>query len=1160
MTKQPRLIVYSSSAGSGKTYTLAKEYLKLALLAPLADYEEKAVTSYFRHILAVTFTNEAAKEMKERIFKQLRNILLFNKDGQVLLEQLAQEITKTYPKFLKKLPEATEQAVIESLRLRAGFLYQYLLHHYTDISISTIDSFFNRITQSFAKDWDLPFDYEIQLDTEETLEKATFQLIESVGEVRITGKENAELKQKKEDKLYLTNLVTEFIQKQLDDDKDWNIEKEFEKFGGNLFKEDKIALLNTVKDLTPSDFKEIKQQLQSYINNFVQKLQTIGKNALELIEKAGLTPEDIYRGKSGIYNYFKKVKNENPKDLIQVVTDNHAGAYVLAFVHDDKHTSSKDAATIAAVEGIAKDLKAMFSEIEKEKEEKLPNVLIALSALENFYQLATISELSKKVHAILTEKNAVYLADCSLKINEIVENSPVPYIYERLGEKYHHILIDEFQDTSITQWHNLIPLVANSLDKDATNLIVGDVKQAIYRWRGGEAASLANLPQISSAQAGSFIQEYEEVFGRLFQKENLQRNYRSLQNIVAFNNLFFKELPTIFQAAANSFNQQITKEADYANYDNYLQIYNNYYQDVFQYDKGSEGGHVEINLLNQEDKVEYRQKTLAYIIQKIQYLVNKESYKYGDIAIITRKKDEGAWLAVQLTAAKMPVISDESLLLSNSPRVCVLINFLKLLVNPLNPSNHADLLYDLAHTLQITKTEDLDFQISEVANQKNLQTTAQFIATHFNRQFDFIQLQYLSLYEIAEEIIRTLEFQENAEEINQIYLQKFLDILLDFGLKNGNSLIDFLEYWEVQATKVSINSPKSGNAVRLLTIHKSKGLEFPIVFFPFVDWSLAPYKVTHWCNWQNEIAPKLPIVIINHSQSMEAMGEKMALRYQNEEQFCFIDNLNLLYVAFTRAKEKLYLSCKGLTKKEEKNSTKFPRIRRCNELLSAFANFSPQAPKEIIESEEEKIFVFFEDIAGKDSKQEAEKEQRYVFQELLSTECREKIRMRRSDTQKFENQLHITNLYDLQEKGNIIHRVFEKLIYRHELPTALQKLLNEGWVTEKELPEIRQKVEDVLALPTIAQFYEPQAQRKILNEREIIVRPEHYSDFGKSLRPDRVVIEPDETVVIIDYKTGEKSDSHRQQIQRYGEFYHKMGYSKVRKLLVYTQLLEVEEV
>ncbi|MFY7787689.1 MAG: 3'-5' exonuclease, partial [Thermoflexibacteraceae bacterium] len=567
----------------------------------------------------------------------------------------------------------------------------------------------------------------------------------------------------------------------------------------------------------------------------------------------------------------------------------------------------------------------------------------------------------------------------------------------------------------------------------------------------------------SSAQAGSFIQEYEEVFGRLFQKENLQRNYRSLQNIVAFNNLFFKELPTIFQAAANSFNQQITKEADYANYDNYLQIYNNYYQDVFQYDKGSEGGHVEINLFNQEDKVEYRQKTLAYIIQKIQYLVNKESYKYGDIAIITRKKDEGAWLAVQLTAAKMPVISDESLLLSNSPRVCVLINFLKLLVNPLNPSNHADLLYDLAHTLQITKTEDLDFQISEVANQKNLQTTAQFIATHFNRQFDFIQLQYLSLYEIAEEIIRTLEFQEDAEEINQIYLQKLLDVLLDFGLKNGNSLIDFLEYWEIQASKVSINSPKSGNAIRLLTIHKSKGLEFPIVFFPFVDWSLAPYKVTHWCNWQNEIAPKLPIVIINHSQSMEAMGEKMALRYQNEEQFCFIDNLNLLYVAFTRAKEKLYLSCKGLTKKEEKNSTKFPRIRRCNELLSAFANFSPQAPKEIIESEEEKIFVFFEDIAGKDSKQEAEKEQRYVFQELLSTECREKIRMRRSDTQKFENQLHITNLYDLQEKGNIIHRVFEKLIYRHELPTALQKLLNEGWVTEKELPEIRQKVEDVLA-------------------------------------------------------------------------------------------------
>ncbi|MCU0450888.1 MAG: UvrD-helicase domain-containing protein [Bernardetiaceae bacterium] len=1110
-----RFLVYRSSAGSGKTFTLTKEFVKLALVGPASSHHFSA--GYYRRILAVTFTRDAAAEMKKRVVGSLDQLrqLRPGESYSLLDDFLLPEIPLEYPDF------ATTTDLRAQLVDRAGQVFDHLLHNYSELAISTIDAFTNRVVQSFAKDLDLPFNYEIEMDTERLLDEAIAQLLNRAGE--------------KQDP-YLTAWLREFMQNQAQDEQNWHIEGQLRKFGSTLFNDDRKPHLARLAQLRPADFRAARDQLNAHHARFRQYVSGLAQQALQLLEQQGIGFSDLANGKSGIGNaYFKKLAELDPDKLVDGPTKT-----VIENVEKNKWEATKISPEVkVAIVQIAPQLAQLYHQLEDYRQTHLATYLLAGYARQPLYLLGLASQLQQEVDKLLRDKNRVMLSEFNHRINQIVENEPVPYLYERIGEQFRHLLIDEFQDTSQMQWHNLLPLLANGLASNQASMVVGDAKQSIYRWRGGNAEMIVHLPQVPTVDADSPLAQETTVLGQHYQARQLAVNFRSLPQIVQFNNQFFDFVLAQVPEPMADLGQFYARHAQTARHE--------------------KGGHVELSLLGGPDKIsgsKYQQLTFERCLRLIGQLTQQQGYQLSDIAILCRRNVEAAYLAQQLLAHDIRVISSESLLIKNSPAVRFIVGFLRVMTQPVNHLLKSELLYFLYRHLKGEGAQGR-FQaathqaVAPASRDNSLKNFFDFLAENFGKTLVFRKLQYLSLYETAEELVRVFELNTLPDE--QIYVQRLLDEVVDFGQTRSNNLSDFLAHWDRQADKLSVTTPKTGNAVQLVTIHKAKGLQFPVVIVPYADWALAPNaRERVWVNWEgNRLAPTLPTLLLPIKQELAnphfaGQYPELAQVYHRETTASFIDAVNILYVALTRPEEKLYL----LTKHEPKPGAE---LKSVGQLL---ANYAEAYASDSRTDDLGQHWVLQADEGPKLAKAGDNAPAEYRLPQFISTECRDKIRMRRDDTGQGAAKISIDKLYEAQKQGNLLHFAFEKVRTELDIERAAQKLVFAGLIGPGELPGLVAQMRAVVALPQLAPYFQAAPGRRILLERELLVKA---GTGTETQRPDRVVLDPD-LLTIIDYKTGDEQPSHREQVTRYARAWQQMPpyrHLPVQKLVVYTQLLKV---
>lgn len=930
--------IYSSSAGSGKTYTLTKEYLKLAL--------QSDDPHYFRHILAITFTNDAANEMKSRIVNSLRGFsfpALISPKEQARSKALLQEIS------------AELKIHVETLAQRAQSIFHKIIYNYTDFAVSTIDSFVNKIVNAFTRELEIPYNFEVDLDTDALLQNAVDRVLAKVGQ---------------ESKAQLSSFVIDWVNQKTEEGKNWSrIANDLVSFATDLMNESAYPFLKLLEELEIDDFQRLHHQIGIYQKQTEGQVIEIAKKGSQLIQSRGLSDKDFHYGAKGVPGYFKQNQDSDKLDM-----GKGPNSYVMAAIEDDKWSKNLN----AIIEEIKGQLAEYIHQIEELKTSK-GGVSIFLEQLKpQLYKLALIKEIEIELKEVKRENNTIHISDSNKKISEIIRREPVPYIYERVGEKYNHILIDEFQDTSVLQWQNLLPLIENNLSEGYFNLIVGDAKQAIYRWRGGEMEQLVYLYKNRiqeiidlGGENSPFLAERYEVLRQNHLPAHLNFNFRSYQEIIRFNNDFFE---TLLKAGFS------------AQFPLFPEIYDENFAQNIPPQNTKEGGHVEIEFMG-EDKNLYEGQTLERIRKLIEQLLT-EGFQWKDIAILTRNNSRGKLVANFLKKNGIDVLSQTSLLLVSDEKVRFLVALLKVIHKPEDRLAKSEALYLFYKVVKNeTPTPIINQKISEIVSDSILAFYGKFADE--GCALNYARLQAMDLYELVEKMIEVFKLMQGQARLE--YLFRFLDVILQFRLQTNTTLETFLEYWEEKKEVLSINTPKDLNAVNVTTIHKSKGLEFPVVILPFADWSLEPNaQSTLWVNVPEEVSsifelPKgrqLKSALIGIKKALA--GTPIEPQYNGELQKSFLENTNMLYVALTRPVHRLYIISK-MQEFERESSQKYVSYLLYLYLLS----------KNVWDKEQHQ-YILQEGKPLQDAELESEADYFYI-EDFVSTGIHRKIRRKNSE-------------------------------------------------------------------------------------------------------------------------------------------------------------------
>ena len=741
--KESTYKIYNASAGSGKTFTLTKSYLKILVQSNNLDR--------FKTILAITFTNKAVGEMKARIIDMLK---LFSSDI---------SLTEPHPMFEAICNELSISP--EKLHSKSKLILKHIVHNYGGFDVSTIDGFTHRIIRTFAYDLNLPINFEVELDQDQLLNEAVDRLISRAG-----SDEN------------LTNLLVDFAIEKADDDKSWDISHDFNKIAKLLVNENDITALNTLKNKSLEDFKALKKQLASQIKTIENLIVETAEATLNLINECGLQYDDFNR--KSLPNHFEKLQR---KDYNVSFDSNWQTDLIEGNTLYPKRVTEFIASTIESIQPNLSDAftktKALIYEVKFKK-----------AVYRNITPLSVLNAIQKELDSLKEEQNKMLISEFNKIISNEIKNQPTPFIYERLGEKFKHYFIDEFQDTSTLQWQNLVPLLDNALSSaNGTTMLVGDAKQAIYRWRGGEAEQ--------------FIDLYNKTVNPFHVEPNvlaLETNYRSSKKIIGFNNSFFKFL-----------SERYFSLADYADL----------YQNSSQNKHSDYEGYVNLQFLDIQKEDDATELYASQTLETIQQCLDND-YALSDICVLVRKKKEGVKIANYLTEKGMNITSSETLLLKNSDKVDFLSNFLKLLIQPNNDELKIELLSFLAKQHQV-EDQHLFFESYLKRDLSNFFEGFKDLNIFLDKE----KLLQQPLYELVEDLVRRFKLNKESDA----YVQFYLDIVLEFTQKRNSDLVDFVTYFENKKDALSIVSPNNTNAVEIMTIHKSKGLEFPIVIFPFAE-------------------------------------------------------------------------------------------------------------------------------------------------------------------------------------------------------------------------------------------------------------------------------------------------------------------------------------
>jgi ATP-dependent exoDNAse (exonuclease V) beta subunit len=1014
------LHIYNASAGSGKTYTITREYLQWLLDSP--------APGAFRSVLAVTFTNKAAEEMKRRIVNALHHVAE-NSDAELSAA----------------LCDALHLSAAE-LSQRATVLRTAILHDYSHFAVSTIDKFFQKIIRAFMHEAGLLPEFTIELDQDRLLAESIDKLLQDAGHDHA-----------------LKEWLTVLVENRIEEGRNWDPRLALASIGKEVFKEAFHRLGQAFQEkLKDKNFlKAYVKTLRSLINDFQKAMEAHAGAALQQLNAEGLCLDDFKNKGRSFAAYFHKIK---------------AGEYVpgsnaLKAQNDITQWYGADRSKHAQIDRVYTALNDCLTQAIAHYEQNAAACNTAQQILQNIYSMGLLADMANNIAALSIEENVMTIGDSLQLLFKLISGNDTPFIYEKTGAAFRSFMLDEFQDTSDMQWSSLKPLLENGLAEGGNALVVGDVKQSIYRWRNGDWRILAyGLDR----DLGTFGATHLV----------LDTNWRSAPTIVNANNMLFGKLPPLLrQHLTNTF-----EEAGFTGEQLSRSIMEAYENTTQHAARSDVEGYVRIEMLDHTQDVPAPEQTL----QKTRDLVaelQSRGYKLSDIGILVRKNIEGQAIATALMESGVPVVSQDSLFLARSPAVRFITGLLHQAIHPGDGINRKCIENFLAgHGMPLPS--DFDTWLAGLIRQP--------------------------LIEVMETIIERFKLDALTEEIP--FMQELHDLILHYGTKETGDIYSFMDWWAEKGERQTLGITGDQDAVQILTIHKSKGLQFRVVIIPFCSWPMEPKTNTLlWTKSDSAPFNSIPCLPLNYTKELA----KTCFRadYFTEKTQAYIDNLNLLYVAFTRAEEELYVFA----------------FKPGNHRYSV-ADLLQQG----MESERFERGNKLQHVAASRTK----KGKTVTLQGYPSQPYINYLRMKYGE-EKHDDEAGA----GMRDYGILMHRAFSEMKTAADLDSAIRSLLLHGLIPDEThtINDLRKKMEEALKHPEAAAWFDGSW---VVHAEASILMP-NTDGSTHQLRPDRVMINGDR-VVVVDYKFGEiEQTAYEEQVKKYIGCLQNMGFRNVKGYLWY---------
>lgn len=1054
------LLVYKASAGSGKTFTLAVEYIKLLIRSPRA----------YRQVLAVTFTNKATAEMKERILSQLYGIWTADKNSEAYLNKICLETGKSE----------------EEVRKSAGRALSFMIHDYSRFRVETIDSFFQSVMRNLARELDLNPVLNVDLNNEEVLSDAVDMMIERL-----------------EPNSPVLAWLLDYIYEKIANDKRWNVSDEIKKFGWNIFDEGYIekgaGLRERLKD--PHAIRNYRKTLDTMMKEAVEEMKRFAEEFEEELDGHALCADDLKNGSRGIGSYFRKLKEGKFSNDIRNTT-------VEKCLEDEKNWATKTSSRCADIHALAATkLIPLLQKTESVREQNNRIVNSCRLSMQHLSKLQLLANIDEAVRELNKDNNRFLLSDTNALLHRLIKGDDSSFIFEKIGASIRNVMIDEFQDTSRMQWDNFKILLLEGLSQGASSLIVGDVKQSIYRWRNGDWKILNELNE----RIGNFP----------VRVETLNTNRRSEANIIEFNNQVFTQAVDYLNKL---YQEQLGEEC--------IPL-KRAYQDVVQgCPREEKKGYVKVSFIEPEEGSDYIQQTLISLGEEVKRLVD-EGVQLNDIAILVRKNKSIPRIADYFdNELNYKIVSDEAFRLDASLAVCMMVDALRYLSDTNDKIAQAKLA--VSYQTEVLKQEkDINAILLKPAHDSLPQEFIDNLST----------LRLMPLYELLEELF--IIFQMELIEDQDAYLFAFFDAVTEYLQKNTSDLDTFIEYWDDKLCGKTIPSGEL-EGIRIFSIHKSKGLEFHTVLLPYCDWKLENETNNQllWCSPEEGPYHELDIVPVTYtSQMAESCYRK---DYEQERLQLWVDNLNLLYVAFTRAKNNLLV----WSKNKQRNTI--------SEVL--YQALSNMANGENSSWDEDGIYEFGELCTSRTNKISEDNHnkltQKAVKLPVMMETIRPEIKFRQSNrSAAFIEDEEGTSENLFIHRGRLLHTLFSDIHTEADIENAINKLIFEGIIGDRETEEeIRNLTRKAFMQPVIKDWYS--GQWKLFNECAILYKER---EEIRVRRPDRVMMKGNK-VIVTELKFGQQNKRYNRQVQEYINLLIRMGYTNIQGYLWYVEQDIIEEV
>ncbi|MBI1837127.1 MAG: UvrD-helicase domain-containing protein [Flavobacteriia bacterium] len=1026
-TQQKPLKILNASAGSGKTFNLVKEYIQLLLT-------DKSNTFKFAQIIAMTFTNKAAFEMKSRIIQALDELSFPDKYG-----KKSDEYALLIGNALGLNPE--------EIHIRAKIVLQNILHRYEDFHVLTIDKFNLKLIRSFSRDLNLTTDFEIIFNETEVIEKVIDKMMSELD----ISEQN-----------HLTKIIFEYAKSNIEEGEKWDFRKNLIKFSEIIKNEKYNSIVESLidKDFSIERLKELKLDLKRKKDYFISECQKV----YSLFLNENIESSDLPDG-SRTYNAIIQI------NAIKTVPNN---------LFTDSFIKKCETLDVPKGKKFPSNLKTALLHLQEIWKKEVGNFKALELYIRNYYNMALLQFMAKQLGTIRKEEQLIRISEFNTLISQLVKNEDAPFIYERLGTRFQNFLLDEFQDTSHLQWLNIVPLVHESISNMNKNLIVGDPKQSIYRFKNGVAEQFIALPTIYNPDLDRDIQRKSDYFQNQGSVSPLEDNWRSAPVIVQFNNHFFE----LIKKSLSENNQA-------------------FYDSIYQNPKAKIEGYVEI--ISEAKTIENDKKEFDHLLNWIEEC-EADGFKRGDICLLgERNKECNSW-AIFLSEKGYDVVSADSLLVGSDTAVQLTISYLKRRLQPLSENEKRKFAekyfsYSSANSFIDYKSFLNEFTSESTGKKYTRFNDIAFINQNFKSQLDFF-MKYENVYDLIQKFFLLMKF----DELKNPYLHHLADLAHQYDLNNGPDLKSFVDYYDSEGHQSAVQLPESENAIKIMSIHKSKGLEFPVVILPNMNISNSIQGHSRFLFETNDY-----ILYSGASQNSEIDVIKEFTKIEND--LVLTDSLNKCYVALTRPVERLYIY-NTFSYKKDSTESDFGAIFNTT-LINL--NYSEETFKKVEESEKMMI-----QIGQRCYKQENENFSKESF--FIPKNVSDKLWFPDISLQDKENLKEKDNLSDAQRYGNQLHLVLASINFKDEIQTSIENFIKSGFVENKFRDRIILDINDI--------FNDKAYQSLFTNAVEILSEQDLISGEFTTIRPDKIIIRNAEnqkksggnsshtSVVVVDYKTG----------------------------------------